>query len=153
PGRMGIPKATAHFLIEAKQGGVSFERTATVGRQHLMVGPWQLARALSRAGLLKDHKSFYRNLEESPWYADPLFNVLGATELTAIDISDYEGATVTADLNRPVPRELRERFSVLFDGGSLEHIFHATKALQNYMEMIAIVGHLLITTPGNNMFG
>ncbi len=147
---MGIPLASAEFLIEAARAGVSFRDTATVGRQHLMVGPWRLSRMLRRAG-------FDGELRwapgESPWFADPLFKALGAQSLSALDASDYEGASVVADLNEPVPAELHQRFSVVFDGGSLEHIFHATTALRSYMEMVRVGGHLLLTLPANNTFG
>jgi hypothetical protein len=32
---------------------------------------------------------------------------LGSTSITSIDYSDYEGATITHDLNRPIPDQLR----------------------------------------------
>lgn len=151
---MGIPQATAEFLIQAAQRGVRFDRTLTIGRQQLMVGPWRLARLLSEAGKLPWGKhELYRDLAADLWFADPLFRALGARDLASLDVSGYEGSTILWDLNVPVPDELHERFDVVFDGGSLEHVFHAPTALASYMRMTRVGGHLILTVPGNNLFG
>jgi hypothetical protein len=70
-----------------------------------------------------------------------------------MDISDYEGANVIHDLNEPVPGELHERYDVVFDGGSLEHVFDVPTALGNYMKMVRPGGHLIIETMANNHCG
>ncbi len=151
---MGIPGATAEFLIDAARGGVRFDRTLTIGRQHLMVGPWKLARMLTRAGLLPGGRDeLYRDLAEHLWFADPLFRALGAQDLASLDVSSYEQSPIIWDLNEPVPDDLCERFDVVFDGGSLEHIFRAPTALESYMRMTRVGGHLILTVPGNNLFG
>jgi hypothetical protein len=152
---MGIPYATAQFLIEAREQGASFERTATIGRQHLMIGAHQLSR------LLRDHgfwprmtrRAYYEELSQELWMADPLFRFLGAKEIFAIDASPYEGADIIWDLNDPLPPHLHSRFDTVFDGGSLEHIFHAPVALASYMKLVRVGGHLLLTSPANNYYG
>ena len=42
---------------------------------------------------------------------------------------------------------------MLFDGGSLEHIFNAPVALTSYMRMVRPGGHLLLALPANNYCG
>ncbi len=151
---MGVSSATAEFLIYGAQQGVRFERTLTIGRQHLAVGPWKLARMLARAGMQpRDRRQFYRELAQHMWFAEPLFHSLGARELASVDISGHEGATIVWDLNDPVPDEYHERFDVVFDAGSLEHIFHAPTALESYMRMTRVGGHVILATPANNYFG
>lgn len=148
---MGISRATTEFLIDSAQRGVRFDKTLTIGRQHLAVGPWKLARMLARAGMPpQDPQALDREL---PWFAEPLFSSLGARELASLDISGHEGAAILWDLNDPVPDEYHERFDVVFDGGSLEHIFHAPAALESYMRMTRVGGHVIIATTGNNYFG
>lgn len=153
---MGVPAASAQFLIEAANSGVSFERTATIGRQHLAVGPRRLGRLLRSHGRWPEgatRADLSRTLAQDFGWADPLFHLLGAKKLTAIDASDYEGADLVLDLNAPVPEELHDRFSLVFDGGSLEHIFNAPLALGSLMRMVEVGGHLVMTSPANNYFG
>ena len=56
-------------------------------------------------------------------------------------------------MNLPIPDELKSRFSVVIDGGTLEHVFNFPQALKNSMEMVAVGGHFLAVTPCNNYMG
>ena len=153
---MGIDKSTLSFLAAAQERGVSFAETVMVGRQALSVGPRDLARVLAAHGLLNDasaRRDFIERLGQREWHAEPLFHQLGATEVHSMDVSDYEGADILWDLNQPIPPELEAKFTVLFDGGSLEHIFNAPVALTSYMRMVRPGGHLLLALPANNYCG
>lgn len=151
---MGITLATAEFLAEAAAGGVSFERTLTIGRQHLLVRPARIWPVLQKHGLQPEESraAFRRQLGWEPW-ADPLFKLLGARQIESMDTSTYEGASIIHDLNEPIPSELHERFDLVVDGGALEHIFNVAVALKSYMEMVRVGGHLIVISPANNMFG
>jgi SAM-dependent methyltransferase len=151
---MGFTLATAEFLAEAAADGVSFERTLTVGRQSLFVGPGRLWPMLERHGLRPSTSkaTFRKELGWEVW-AEPYFKLLGAREVEAIDASGYEGAGIVHDLNEPVPESLHERFDVVCDCGSLEHIFNAPVALRSYMQMVRVGGHLILMLPANNLFG
>jgi hypothetical protein len=150
---MGIDKSTLSFLAAARQRGVAFDETVTIGRQALSFGPRDLARVLAAHGLL-NHASARRDLLQQlgqcEWHAEPLFRQLGAAEVHSLDVSDYEGADILWDLNQPILPELEARFTVLFDGGSLEHVFNAPVALMSYMRMVRPGGHLLLALPANN---
>ena len=151
---MGVSLATAEFLVEARQRGASFERTCTVGRQALFPGPKTTADLLERHGLLGGgREALYRRLGEKPATLEPLLEALGAREVTAIDASAYEGADVVHDLNQPVPEALHSRFSVVFDGGTLEHVFDVATALRNYLAMVEVGGRLIVHTMANNNLG
>jgi len=71
----------------------------------------------------------------------------------AFDASDYEGAENIYDFNRPMPWEFKSRYSVVLDGGTLEHVFNFPQALYNCMRMVEIGGHFLTITPTNNYSG
>jgi hypothetical protein len=90
---------------------------------------------------------------EANEYSEGFFSLLGAREISSVDISDFEGATHTHDMNFPLPDDLRGRFSVVFDGGTLEHVFNFNQALKNCMEMVAIGGHFTQVSPANNYMG
>src|SRR3546814_6352081 len=60
-----------------------------------------------------------------------LFGELGFSQTESIDISAYEGCTHLADLNvSPIPDHLRQRFGLIYNGGTLEHIFDTRAALR-----------------------
>ena len=149
---MGIDTATANFLCAAKSSGVDFERTLTLGRQCLY--PWLLdSLALQKIfdclgnGLRADE--FLRQ----NWYADPFFLELGAHTVDSMDVSSYESPTMIHDLNMPMPTQWKQRFSVVFDGGTIEHVFNIPQALKNSMQMVRIGGHFLSSNMANNCMG
>jgi SAM-dependent methyltransferase len=90
---------------------------------------------------------------EGGGYIEPLLHNLGAAHVDSLDASDYERATLVHDLNLPLPDELRGKYSLVLDGGSLEHVFNFPQALRNCMDAVELGGHLLLMTPANNQFG
>src|SRR5882762_8427026 len=150
---MGVLTSSTEFLLQAKKDGVPFDTTVTLGRQSMFVSPIQVAKLLRENGLwpagLGD-EDFYRSQYSSPYFADGLFKVLGSSNLQTMDYSTYEGATIVQDLNVPLDESLRETADVVFDGGTLEHVFHFPTAIKSCMEMVKIGGRFMMTTPANN---
>jgi SAM-dependent methyltransferase len=154
---VAVTAATAEFLAEARRDGVDFGRTLTIGRHASFVGPIGLGALLRRHGLWPEgesRRSFYRRFRDGPpWLIDPYLRALGARDLHALDVSPYEGADVLHDLNQPLPDELADRFDLVIDAGSLEHVFDVRTALQSYMRMVRPGGRLVILTMANNHCG
>lgn len=150
---MGIDTQAVRLLLEARQSGVRFGRLATLGRQNYFPSDAETRREFRRAGLDAAGIPGLLGHRELPRYADHVWRALGAESVDAVDASDYEGATVIHDMNRPIPDALRGRFDVVYDGGSLEHIFNVPVALANCMEMVDIGGRVIHFTPANNQFG
>jgi hypothetical protein len=44
-------------------------------------------------------------------------------------------------------------FSVVYDGGTIEHVFNAVQAFKNGMEMVRVGGHFIQVNPANNFMG
>lgn len=86
-------------------------------------------------------------------FAEPLLLALGATSVTSVDASDYQGATVTADLNEPISEDLRQCFDTVFDGGTLEHVFNFATGLANAMDMVRPGGWLVHIVPTSQAAG
>lgn len=150
---MGIDKNGARFLFYSRALGVDFSRTAMIGRQGLHVTRKELTAVLRVLGQEANDAVINSLLVESGGYAERFIGLLGAKIVHSFDHSDYEGATHVHDMNRPIPSELAEQYSVVIDGGTLEHIFNFPVALRNCMEMVAVGGHLLMITPANNFMG
>lgn len=150
---MGLDVNGTRFLLYARNKGVSFERTAMIGRQGLHLDAAALNRNLSEFGWSLSETEISRLLNESGGYAEPLLRLLGADEVCSFDASDYEQASVIHDFNLPIDESFRNRFSVVLDGGTLEHIFNFPTAIRNCLEMIEPGGSFLGITPANNFLG
>ncbi len=147
---MGISTSSGALLCRARARGAHFERTATIGRQSLDIPPDALERLARGVGVDRiDWPHFAVD-----GFADDFIRVLlGAQEVTSIDFSDYQGAPIVHDLNRPIDASLHRSFDAVVDGGSLEHIFDVKQALANYMNLVKRGGDLFIVTTANNLFG
>jgi SAM-dependent methyltransferase len=152
---MGISYCGATTLWNARRRGVSFSQCLTVGHQFLFLHPTEV-RALRRA---------FRTTASSPMatplstyrfgdYADEfLREFLGASTVTILDASSYEGADRIHDLNIPIPDDLKGQFDAVIESGSLEHIFNFPVAIANLASMLKVGGTLFISTPANNLMG
>jgi hypothetical protein len=143
---MGVTLDSLRFLLSAKESGVVFENLVSIGRQNLAMSHTELQYVLDHM----DSDAIENIIDR---YADKLFECLGAKSVQSLDYSAYEGATLIHDMNQPIGGELKERFDLVFDGGSLEHIFNFPISMKNCMEMVKIGGHLILHTPANNYFG
>jgi hypothetical protein len=146
---MGLDTASVQLLCAAKAMGVNFSQTATIGRQSFWPGEDTLSAAFSMLGVHLDPASFLR---ENP-FGDRFLTLLGAKELVSVDYSDYESADVLQDMNVPLKDELRERFSLVHDGGTIEHVFNVYQAFKNCMEMVRLGGHFTQVGVANNYLG
>jgi hypothetical protein len=153
---MGLSVDSLKFLAQARKAGVSFDKTLTLGRQHILAGPERIGFILEENGLWPPPAGlaeFYKELRATTWRFDAFARALGAREITACDASPYEGAQIVHDLNQPATPEMKERFDVVIDGGTLEHVFNFPVAIANCMEMVKTGGHLILFTPVNNYMG
>lgn len=151
---MGITYLDAMMYRSARVRGVSFKRTMTLGHLTLYLHRSEVD------SLRKQYSAEFgrppTSLTEYQWgdFADRFMEeFLGVEELTVVDASAYEGADVIHDMNQPVPEIWSNKFDVIIDGGTLEHIFNVPVALSNIASMLALGGTVFISTPANNLMG
>jgi hypothetical protein len=82
---------------------------------------------------------------------EEFFRSLGFDEVLSCDASPYEKASMILDLNVPVPRDLYNRFDVIYDGGTMEHVFNVPAVLANIDAMLKIGGRVIHISPASNM--
>lgn len=150
---MGILKDDAQLLFEMKDSGTSFERVLMLGRQQRFFEAAELAEELRTRDWAKDGLEEFLRECPSDAFCETLFKLLGARQVESMDMSSYENASLRHDMNQPVSPELHERYDVVFDGGTLEHVFNFPQAIRNAMEMVKVGGSLVLVTPANNFFG
>jgi len=146
---LGVDSSGITLLSGAKRLGVDFTRTLTLGRQEFFPRRSELKDVFKHMGVQENAEDFLR----ANGYADGFFRLLGAQELMSLDYSTYEGATIIHDLNEPLPAKWRETATVVFDGGTLEHVFNIPQALRTCMELVTIGGHFIQVTMANNFLG
>jgi SAM-dependent methyltransferase len=148
---MAIDLNTAKFLVTCRRTGMSFTRTLTLGRQRLLLAPGAARALLEHYG--QSTPELEATLAKGDGYVDGLFELLGTKELMSVDFSGYEGASLIHDLNLPLSADNFGQFDLVFDGGTLEHIFNFACAIRSCMELVKVGGHLLLLTPTNNWCG
>lgn len=147
---MGINTAFAALLVRAREQGVAFGNTATIGRQSLTVPIEDLAAMANRLSVPAPNWLEFA----ADGYAEDFFEkLLGAESVTSFDNSPYQKASIVHDFNVPVPQDLHRKFDVVIDGGSIEHIFDVRQALENYINLTKKNGYIFINTPANNLCG
>jgi hypothetical protein len=156
---MAITKAAvAQLMIQAKTGFFS-GHALQLGRQDIWVDANELADTARRCSfdlkcssppqLVKSQFVSGKNVVDDVYF----FRSLGFDEVSSLDASDFEGPTFVHDLNRaPVPDYLWERFNVIFELGTMEHIFHLPNVLLNIHQMLKVGGCVVHGSPCSNAF-
>jgi SAM-dependent methyltransferase len=78
------------------------------------------------------------------------FKSLGFDKVHSLDASGFEDATYVADLNHPVPESLHGKYDVVFNGGTLEHVFNVPVALCNIHNLLKVGGKHISYLPTHN---
>jgi SAM-dependent methyltransferase len=158
---MGCPLPVLHFLAREHKRKPFSGPVLTLGRQCVYATFAEVVAMLRAEGLTphalpagmseRSNLPGWNDRHEASYASDhAFFHALGALETQALDSSDYEQAEVIWDLNRPVPPELHGRFGMIFDGGTLEHVFDTRVALENIARMLKPGGRAIHTNPASN---
>lgn len=149
---MGLEATDIDLLLDLKRRKPTITSIATIGRLSLFLHPPQLRR-LRRIFPGSRAVGDYRWGEP----ADAILReVTGATTVSSIDMSDYQGSSIIHDMNCPlwVSRpELEGQFDLVIDGGALEHVFNFPVAVRNMAFLVRSGGHILTANPANNLCG
>ncbi len=146
---MGLNFHSARFLLDAKRAGCEVGHVLTIGRQEMTISEAGLCKLAAEFGLGAPSEE----LRQDSYAETFLREMLGATRVSCLDASGYEGADILHDLNDPIPDDLEARFDTLLDGGTLEHVFNVPVAVANYMRLVKAGGQVFVITCGNNYFG
>ncbi len=141
---MGIDTHGIRFLEYVLRANGPLKSTLTIGRQGLDVSEIELRHYL---GVAKS-----RDLAVSRYADDLLVKEFGATSVTSIDASSYEGATYVWDLNRELESNFPQ-FDTVIDAGTLEHIFDVRTSFSNIARCCRIGGQIVHMLPANNFVG
>src|SRR5258706_3246646 len=154
---MGINKSAIKvFLHESQRRGL-LGRLLTLGRQDVYVTAEELRGTMAEFGgrpvrELRSPLSKKANFAKSNYVSDEyLFSALGFSEWQALDASSYEEADFVFVLNRlDLSDALVNHWDAIFDGGTIEHVFHLPNALRNIFRLLRIGGRIIHIAPSSN---
>lgn len=147
---MALDNFAAELLGLLPRLGAPRDSLLMLGRQHLTVTGRGLRADPATAALAAELE---RLRAAGEGFAEPFLQRMGFGAVDSLDCSDYEGCTLVHDLNRPIPREWHRRYDVVFDGGTLEHVFHFPNAVANAAGLVREGGCLVTVTTSNNYNG
>ncbi len=141
---MGISRAAAELLLCEHARAPFSGAVLQLGRQSIEPDGASLRRLAARAGATV-------RVADGPLDDRAFFGALGFARVSALDVSDFEGADVIHDLNRPLPEALHGRFDAVVNGGSLEHVFHLPSALSCVFDALRVGGRAVHIAPTSNL--
>jgi SAM-dependent methyltransferase len=153
---MGISLPIAKLLLAEHRRRRFFGSLLALGVQDLTFTAGDLRAAARLTGVdlarIPDRAPRKSDFAEKAYLSDAAFYAaLGFNESVSLDFSDFEGADVLFDMNRPdTPAELCDRFDTVLDCGTLEHVFHFPNALGNCFRALKPGGRVVHFLPAAN---
>jgi hypothetical protein len=147
---VGVTIKDCHSLLYGIKSGVKFTSLLTLGRLHLYASINEVNDLVKEFNLSSKLGAYQGS---SSQFSDDFFTFLGAKSVDTIDYSDYEGATILHDMNLPISTELYNKYSLVIDSGTLEHVFNFPTAIKNCMQAVELGGHFIGISPVNNQLG
>jgi SAM-dependent methyltransferase len=144
---VGLARGAAALLLEESVRRPFSGQIATLGVQTLYMSPADLRRQFERFSVTPAVPQ-----REGDAFDDKLlFRMLGFKLVACLDYSDFEGADHVVDLNVDgLPAQLRDKFDVVLDSGTLEHVFHIPHALKNIISLVKVGGRIIFLSPSSN---
>lgn len=151
---MGFEWHSVLGLLYVERLGATMRNVATLGRQRLYCSAHEIQQILQAAGKDCRESAIEEAFRQSGGFCEGLFHSLWPEcKVESFDYSGFEGATVVHDMNTPLPSPYKQRYDLVIDGGTLEHIFNYPNAIKNALEMPREGGFFVTITPANNAMG
>lgn len=149
---MGIPLSQARLLIRESKRRPLEGSVLQLGKQLLSFSEKEFRQvaAEEKYRLTEVPKNGQIRDAQNLWMDDiRFFRMLGFSSVDSLDINDFEGATILHDLNLPIQTggSLCARFDMIFDGGTMEHVFHTPNFLANCINLTRINGRIVHSVP------
>ncbi|MDP2660647.1 MAG: class I SAM-dependent methyltransferase [Dehalococcoidia bacterium] len=148
---MGLLPGSAQILLDLSREHSFAGSLLTLGKQNVLVTPDQWRAMANPLGDIPTERHLRWNTDyiTSDWF----FKSLGFDAVASLDVSTYEGATYQRDLNKPGvspwPGKIPQ-FDFVFDGSTIEHIFHLPNVLENIFYLLKPGGRVLHMSPSNH---
>ena len=146
---MGIPRGTARLLLDEAKARPFSGALLELGRMTVYVTNAELERWAREQGVALARVdppalSHQPELARHVCLDDrTFFRRLGFDRVESADVSAWEGADHVVDLNRPVPSALAGRFDVVFEAGTIQHVFHLPQVFASIHALLKPGGRVI----------
>lgn len=150
---MGIIYADVRNLIEHFRPESEGKEVITLGRLNVNLHPneiSQLRKIFARDAVAQSFFDTYTWGEYSERFFTQLFK---CATVDSLDFSSYEGASIVHDLQQPITDTLRNKYDLVYNGGTLEHVFNLPVAMANLIQLARVGGLVYTNAPSNNLSG
>ena len=150
---MGLLYADVCNLIECFLPESKGKEVITLGRLNIYLHRNEVARLRKRFTGDAGAQNYFDTYMWGEYHERLFTQLFKCHKVDSLDFSDFEGATVVHDLQQPVPDTLRNKYDLVFDGGTLEHVFNLPAAMSNLIRLARVGGTVYSQTPSNNLSG
>ncbi|MCB2129402.1 MAG: hypothetical protein KDE03_10075 [Rhodobacteraceae bacterium] len=134
-------------LVKDCKGGIMLGRQ----KMHFRPAGWaeRLIAELDKMGI----KAGREDLFQDDGFCETYLRTIGWPVLESLDFSAIEGAEHVHDLSVPVGDDLRNRFDLIYDGGTTEHVFDIAQSFRNVDAMLNEGGIFVSCVGTDGWFG
>lgn len=139
---MGVDYVLFERLVELSTHFQPKGRTLMLGRHSFSIQP-RFEKRYNDVLNRHDKEGIIDDYLQEDGYCETLMKKLGFGDMEAMDFSDFEGAKILHDLNKPVVKTLEGKFDFIYDAGTIEHIFNVPVALETVFKMLKPGGRFI----------
>ena len=153
---MGITRGTIKLIamtVGQEQGG---RNVITFGVQGAQSSYPEARASIRESGLtpdlLADEEVIHDEITQfgKTIHQTTLFRLLGYKTVGSLDYYPDEHPTYVENLNRPIPQKLQRKYSLVYDGGMMEHCFNPPQVMMNAVALVKAGGMVIHHVPMNN---
>lgn len=124
-----------------------------LGRQKMHFNPpgWtdRLIKKLAQLGIEASAETLF----QEDGFCEAYLKTIGWPKLESLDVSAIEGAEYVHDLSDPVGDDLKDRFELIYDGGTTEHVFDIAQSFRNIDAMLKEGGIFVSCVGSDGWYG
>jgi len=134
-------------LVRNCSGGIMLGRQ----KMHFRPPAWTplLISELEKLGITAEKDEIF----QPDGFCERYLEKIGWPKLESLDFSDIEGSEYIHDLSEPVADELTDKFDLIYDGGTTEHVFDIAQAFRNVDAMLKDNGIFVSCVGTDGWFG
>jgi hypothetical protein len=148
---MGISALEGLAILSLRQTSQVGDEILCLGRPEFFMSEKHLRDLVKAKGLSWTPADITRIASSK--FSESFLEQAGFRTIRSLDASEYEGAQLIHDLNKPIPDELRNSTRFLYSNGTLEHVFNIATALHNVAQLLCVGGTALMAAPANGQCG
>ncbi len=145
---MAIPKQVAKIILCEHAHQPITGNVLLLGRQTVVPTAAELSSYMGELGIPErrveiEHDAATKAARAGAIADKSFFALFSDARVSALDVTDYEGAEIIHDMNKPIPEELKGRFDFIYNGSCLDNVFNPAQFIVNCSELLAPGGRII----------